>query len=131
MNIRLHHAAIYATDLEHTKAFFLQYFNAEVHPMYHNPRTGLNSCFLSLPGGGAQLEIMNRPETKSGESSPAYASGLHHLSFSVGSKENVDALTNRLREDGYALLDGPRTTGDGFYESCIEGPDGILIEITV
>ena len=31
----------------------------------------------------------------------------------------------------YQVLSGPRTTGDGYYESCIVGLEKILIEITV
>ncbi len=33
--------------------------------------------------------------------------------------------------DGYEVISGPRTTGDGYYESCIIGPEGNLIETTV
>ncbi len=29
------------------------------------------------------------------------------------------------------LVSGPRTTGDGYYESCIVGIEGNQIEITV
>lgn len=48
----------------------------------------------------------------------------------VGSREAVDELTCRLGSDGYEVLSGPRTTGDGYYESCILGPENNLIEIT-
>lgn len=57
--------------------------------------------------------------------------GFAHLAFAVGSAEEVDALTERLVSDGYAVLSGPRTTGDGYYESCVAGPEGNRIEITV
>jgi lactoylglutathione lyase len=57
--------------------------------------------------------------------------GYIHLAFSVGSHEAVDALTERLRHDGYHILDGPRTTGDGYYESSVLDPDGNRLEITV
>ena len=57
--------------------------------------------------------------------------GFTHVSFSVGSKEKVDSLTEVLTEDSYHVLSGPRTTGDGYYESCIVGPEKILIEITI
>ena len=53
------------------------------------------------------------------------------IAFSVGSREKVDTLTARLKEDGFEVVSGPRTTGDGYYESCIIGPEGNLIEITV
>lgn len=55
--------------------------------------------------------------------------GYIHISFSVGGREQVDQLTEQLRADGYPVVSGPRITGDGYYESCIEGPEGCLIEI--
>lgn len=57
--------------------------------------------------------------------------GFIHIAFSLGSKEAVDHLTQRVKEDGYAVVNGPRTTGDGYYESCIVGIEGNQIEITV
>ena len=54
-----------------------------------------------------------------------------HIAFSVGSKEKVDALTIELKTDGYEVISGPRTTGDGYYESCIVAIEGNQIEITV
>ena len=73
---------------------------------------------------------MTRPEVE-GDNEAPYHTGFIHLSFSVGSKEAVDALTARLSAAGYPTLSGPRTTGDGYYESCVKGFEGILLEITV
>jgi lactoylglutathione lyase len=55
---------------------------------------------------------------------------LIHLAFSTGSKEKVDALTERLRNDGFEIIGAPRTTGDGYYESVILDPENNIIEIT-
>ncbi len=57
--------------------------------------------------------------------------GYIHLALSLGSKERVDSLTTQLQADGYELVSGPRTTGDGYYESCIIAFEGNLIEMTV
>lgn len=57
--------------------------------------------------------------------------GYAHIAFSLGSKEKVNELTNKLRTSGYEVISGPRTTGDGYYESCIVGIEGNLIEVTV
>ena len=43
----------------------------------------------------------------------------------------MDALTARLKADGYEVISGPRITGDGYYESCITAVEGNLIELTV
>jgi len=56
--------------------------------------------------------------------------GYAHIAFSVGSKEKVDCLTESLRNAGYEITSGPRTTGDGYYESCILDIEGNQIEIT-
>ncbi len=128
--MRIGHVALYCKDLERMCKFFEDYFNALSNDMYHNPRTGLRTYFLSFAGGGAGLELMCRPGTVGGDPS-AVRVGFTHVSFAVGSRDAVDALTARLAADGYAVADGPRITDDGYYESCVAGPEGILIEITV
>jgi lactoylglutathione lyase len=109
---------------------FLDHFEAQSNELYHNPKTGLKTFILSFPEGGSRLEIMSRPDTV--EVDPAQRNiGFIHLSFAVGSKEAVDAKTEELRNAGYTVASGPRTTGDGYFESCILGPEGIQLEITV
>lgn len=127
MNIE--HLAMYVNDLELTKNFFIKYFNATANDKYHNAKTGFCSYFLSFDDG-ARLEIMN----KSDMSDPVkelQRTGYIHIAFSVGSRERVDELTQRLKADGYEVISGPRITGDGYYESCIIGIEGNQIEITV
>ena len=62
--------------------------------------------------------------------SGAQRMGLTHLAIAAGSEAAVDRLTQRLKDDGYAVLDGPRRTGDGYCESVVLDPDGNRIEIT-
>ena len=73
---------------------------------------------------------MNKPGMTDGEKYLA-RTGYIHIAFSLGSKQAVDDLTKTLRADGYPVISGPRTTGDGYYESCIIGIEGNQIEITV
>ena len=128
--MRIDHVALYCLDLEWMKDFFIRYFNGIPNDMYHNPNTGLKTYILSFEDSDTRLELMTRPEVKIEEEN-IYRQGFIHLSFSVGSKEKVDNLTKVLNDDGYQVLSGPRTTGDGYYESCIVGPEKLLIEITV
>lgn len=127
--MRLEHVAMYVRDLEWAKRFFETYFGATANELYHNKRTGFRSYFLTF-GDGAQLEIMHHPEITDDEKG-LRRTGLVHLAFSAGSREAVDVLTEQLRADGYAVLSGPRTTGDGYYESCILGFEDNQIEITI
>ena len=126
--MRLDHLAMYVKDLEATRSFFVRYFGASSNEMYHNPKTGLRTYFLSFEDG-SRLEIMSRPDVVDNGRS-LFQAGYIHLAFSVGGKEKVDELTHALQADGFTVVSGPRTTGDGYYESCIEGPEGNLIEIT-
>ncbi|MCI8857778.1 MAG: glyoxalase [Clostridiaceae bacterium] len=126
--MKIEHIALYVQDLEGAKDFFVKYFDASPNDKYHNPKTGFSSYFLTFDDG-ARLEIMYLSEIQESENTHARM-GYIHIAFSVGSREKVDALTNRFREDGYRILSGPRTTGDGYYESCILGFEGNQIEIT-
>ncbi len=128
--MKIDHIALYCRDLEGMKAFFEKYFNGTPNNLYHNPRTNLRTYILTFPDGTSRLELMTRPEVE-GDNDSQFRAGFIHLSFAVGSKETVDELTATLKADGYETLSGPRTTGDGYYESCIRGFEGILLEITV
>lgn len=127
--MRIEHVAMYVQDLNAAREFFIRYFGAASNDGYYNPKTGFRSYFLTFDGG-SRLEIMNKPQLEDGEKTPN-RTGLIHIAFSVGSKEAVDALTQQLQDAGYPVISGPRTTGDGYYESCIVAIEGNQIEITV
>ena len=127
--MKIEHITMYVNDLEKARDFFVKYFNAVSNDGYHNKTTDFRSYFLTFEDG-ARLEIMTRPGMEDGEKTEK-RTGYIHIAFSVGSKEAVDELMAKLKEDGYPVISGPRTTGDGYYESCILGPEGNQIEITV
>ncbi len=126
--MHIEHIAMYVDDLEKTRDFFVKYFDAVSNEGYHNPNTDFRSYFLSF-GDGARLEIMHKPNMTQHEKELA-RTGYIHIAFQLGSKEAVNELTNRMKNDGYTVVSGPRTTGDGYYESCIIGIEGNQIEIT-
>ena len=127
--MKIEHIAMYVNDLEQAKEFFVKYLNGKANKMYYNIKTDFRSYFISFDDG-ARLEIMNKPAMTDLEKS-INRTGFIHVAFSVGSKEKVEELTTILKADGYEVISGPRTTGDGYYESCIIAFEGNQIEITV
>ncbi|MBF0290101.1 MAG: VOC family protein [SAR324 cluster bacterium] len=128
--MKIEHVAIWARDIEMLKAFYEKYFHAQANDKYTNLTKGLSSYFLSFESG-ARIEIMQKDSVPETTNDPyEQFTGYIHLAFSVGSKEQVDFLTTRLKEDGFEVLDGPRRTGDGYYESAVLDPEKNRIEIT-
>ena len=127
--MKIEHVALYVHDLEGARTFFMKYLGAKSNDGYHNPRTDFRSYFLSFDGG-TRLELMNKPGMTDVPKALA-RTGYAHIAFSVGSKEKVDALTAELKAAGYEVIGVPRTTGDGYYESCILAIEQNQIEITV
>ena len=125
----IHNVGIFVKDLEGAKAFFESYFGAKLFKTYNEPESNYYSYIMDLDGQ-AKLELMNKPDMYDMEK-PLNRTGFIHIAFSVGSKEKVDELTENLKAAGYDVVSGPRTTGDGYYESCIVGIEGNQIEITI
>lgn len=127
--MRVEHVALWVYDLERAKAWWETYFDATSGTEYVNA-AGFHSYFLTFPDGGARLELMY-DGTQAVNVSDRPHDGYGHVAMSVGSKDAVDALTRRLVADGYRCPSGPRTTGDGYYESCVLDAEGNRVEITV
>jgi lactoylglutathione lyase len=128
--MRLVHVALWTNDIERCKRFYAVYFGAAAGAPYVNHKKGFESCFLSF-ASGARIEVMKTTALTPVAFEPgAQRMGLTHLAIAVGSEQLVDELTQRIKDDGYRVLDGPRRTGDGYYESVVVDPDGNRIEIS-
>ena len=94
-----------------------------------NPAKGFESYFIRFENNVA-IEIMRKTTINTNRNHPheEYI-GLAHISFSLGSREAVNILTEQIRRAGYPVISEPRVTGDGFYESLILDPDNNRIEI--
>ena len=125
----IEHVAMYVNSLEASRDFFVKYLGGRSNDGYHNKNTGFRSYFISFDDG-TRLELMNKPGMEDMEK-PLNRTGYAHIAFSVGSKEKVDEITAELKSDGFEVVSGPRTTGDGYYESCVVVFEGNEIELTV
>lgn len=125
--MRIEHVAIWVKDIEAMKKFYVTYFNGTANEKYHNKDKEFQSYFLTFDGG-ARLEIMCKSGINQQQQNDRI--GWAHIAISLGSRESVNQMTVRLQNDGYRLVNGPRVTGDGYYESVIEDPEGNLLELT-
>lgn len=123
------HIAMYVNDLEAARDFFIKHLGGSSNNGYHNKDTGFRSYFISFDDG-ARLELMNKPGLDDVEK-PLNRTGYAHIAFSVGSEERVNAITASLKAQGFEVVSGPRTTGDGYYESCVVAIEDNQIEITI
>lgn len=124
--MRLEHVAIWTKDLEKMRGFYEKYFNVKSSELYYNKKTKFQSYFLNFDSG-SRLELTTK---KFLSDRSADSLGYAHIAISVGTKKDVDSFAEKLVADGNPLLNGPRTTGDGFYEAVIQDPEGNLIELT-
>jgi lactoylglutathione lyase len=126
MTVRIEHVGLWVRDLDGVAAFYAMYFDARIGELYRNPRKGFESRFLEF-AGGARLEVMRRVDiTARGADTQL---GFAHVALCVGGEQAVDALAARFTADGLAPLDGPRRTGDGYYECVVRDPEGNRVEI--
>lgn len=125
--MKIEHVGLWVKDLEVMKDFYEKYFKANAGDLYHNKKTNFRSYFLTFEGGEARLELMNKPDLV--DMDKEYF-GYAHIAYQVANEEAVDQLHQTLVDEGYKHVNGPRTTGDGYYEAVIEDPEGNLVEIT-
>jgi lactoylglutathione lyase len=128
--MQIEHLGLWVQDLETMKAFYLTYFDTTAGERYTNATNQFVAYFIYFGQGKTRLELMTRPDIQAGAGQRGFAMGVAHFAISVGGKEKVNALTERLRKDDYTIFKEPRTTGDGYYESVVLDPEGNYLEIS-
>jgi lactoylglutathione lyase len=128
--MRIDHVGVWTQDIDRLAHFYRDYFGARPGRRYRNESKGFESLFLGFDDG-ARIELMATTRLEP-HAIPAGAErmGYAHLAVSVGDEARVDALARRLASDGHRVLDGPRRTGDGYYELVVLDPDGNRVEVT-
>ncbi|WP_321436230.1 VOC family protein [uncultured Bacteroides sp.] len=124
--MKIHHIAIWTTQLEEMRNFYCTYFNGISNQKYVNQNKGFESYFIHFDDC-ASLELMKCADIDSRTEGEQL--GYCHLAFSLGSKDSVLELTDRLRRDGCQIVGEPRVTGDGYFESVVLDIDGNRVEL--
>ncbi len=127
----LEHVAIWTDHLEELRIYYTRYFGGIPNEKYTNERNHFHSYFLTF-ASGARLELMTMPDipANANDTVNRQHKGIIHLAFGVSTIAEVDAKATELRAAGYAILSGPRMTGDGYYEFETLDPDNNRLEVT-
>jgi lactoylglutathione lyase len=128
--MQIEHLALWVRDLEGMRDFYLKYFDTTSGEKYVNPAKQFTAYFILFGEDKTRLELMTRPDITFIDGKRGFNMGLAHFTISVGGKDQVNALTERLRKDNYTIFGEPRTTGDGYYESVVLDPEGNILEIS-
>lgn len=128
--MKIEHLAIWVQDLERMRSFYLQYFDTSSGEKYINSKTGFEAYFIFFGENKTRLELMTRSDIGMFIGKRGFNMGLAHFCIAVGGKDEVNELTERLRNDNYIIFSEPRVTGDGYYESVVLDPEGNYLEIS-
>lgn len=119
------HVGLNVSDLERSKRFYQQVFGFEVAGESRNE--GRAYAFLAQ-GGTLVLTLWQQSRGTFAKERP----GLHHLSFQVGSMDEVLTAERRLRDAGAHVHHGgvvPHAEGADSGGVFFDDPDGIRLEI--
>jgi lactoylglutathione lyase len=125
------HVAIWTTQLEQLKDFYIKYFNGRANDKYINKEKQFESYFVRFESG-TRLELMQMPGIPENLNDRAgkQHQGIIHLSFGVESMDDVRNKAEQMEKDGFKILRGPRKTGDGYFEFETLDPDNNRIEVS-
>lgn len=112
--ISLHHAHLFASDVDRSIAFWREHFGAVV--LVDADFAGARNVFLRV--GEGRLHLYAQPPKHEG------AGTVHHLGVET---DELDALVARLKAAGVSVTDARRHP-EGDY-AMAQGPDGLLLEL--
>ena len=115
------HAAIWVSDLEEARAFFVDALGLEENWSF--TLDGVENVYV----GGEHGELQLRHDPERDDPVPDRET-LDHVAVSV---DDVDAETERVVDaTGCAVVDGPTTVDAADARvSFLEGPDGYVVEL--
>jgi catechol 2,3-dioxygenase-like lactoylglutathione lyase family enzyme len=121
---QLHHVELYASDLDASVDFWdwlLGELGYEPKNEWDGGRSWINGpTYLVL----VQADESDHPFDRR-------AAGLNHLAFHAASREQVDRITEgvREREDATVLYEDRHPYAGGYYALYCEDPEGVKVEI--
>jgi catechol 2,3-dioxygenase-like lactoylglutathione lyase family enzyme len=115
MRCDLHHAHLFASDIEESIRFYCEMFGAEI--VFDVEVAGARNVLLSL--GSACLNFYDQPPKDSGRGV------VHHLGIRT---DDLEALVRHMEERGFRFRKGITDAGPLRYVMAA-APDGVLLEL--
>ena len=133
MIVGLGHVDLVCRELERSLAFYaavLGPLGLVVEPFLVEGERGEQIHYLRFPApGSGSLGLRQALEEQEFE---LYAPGLHHLAFTVETREDVDATHSAAVEAGAEVLHAPRLWPEyhqAYYATFFLDPDGFRLEV--
>lgn len=129
--MNIDHVAIWTSQLEVLKDYYVKYFKGTASSKYLNNNTHFESYFITFESG-TRLELMQKegiPVNLNDTIEKQYQ-GIIHLAFGMNTMEEVNTKLSEIKNGGFRILRGPRKTGDGYYEFETLDPDNNRIEVS-
>ena len=118
---KLLHTRMRVNDLERTVKFYVDVLGLKVTKR-HTSLRGAQLAFIATPNSDEEIEICQLPNSPAVQVQP----DLMHLAFEV---DDLAAFAAHLAKKGFALSDGPTTTGSGSVIAFIDAPEGYEVEL--
>lgn len=122
--MKLQHIAFWTNDIGRAIRFYQQHFQGKV--LFSHTDGDFSCTFISICNS-VRLELMHKPGLP--EEQLGDRVGYSHLSLDVGSRTEVNRLTDYFLTQGVPLEKCKVQYDDGYYESSVFDPDGNIIEL--
>lgn len=119
---KLLHTRYRVNDIERSVKFYQDALGLAVSRRHTSPR-GAQLVFLATPNSDEEIELCQMP---AGAEPVSVQADLTHLAFEV---DDLPAFAEELKAKGFALSDGPTTTGSGSLIAFIDAPEGYEVEL--
>jgi catechol 2,3-dioxygenase-like lactoylglutathione lyase family enzyme len=126
-NKMLHHLEIYVSDLNKSSEFWSSFLFELGYTLYQQWELGISYKYQDT-----YLVFVQVEERFADIPYHRCRVGLNHLAFHAKSKEQVDQITNRLKNQGVRILypeKHPYAGGPNHYAVYFEDPDRIKVEL--
>jgi catechol 2,3-dioxygenase-like lactoylglutathione lyase family enzyme len=125
----VHHIDLTVKDAHASRAFYESVLGFMGYRLSTSYAIGYD--FDHVGADFCSIGIRSESGPNAGRAHDRYTPGLHHLAWTAGSREDVDAMHRHLLGIGASVLDAPAEYpqyGAGYYAVFFVDPDGLKLE---